>query len=131
MQRSLVNIALGTCAFVALTGCTSTQRDPVRDGSGYGPAHLPITPTPDSYRCGEEVFKLAFEEGAAYATLPDNSTVSLPRLRASTGSDPEAPRVFTDGRLTFTQEIEGGRAIRFARGRMVPVLCVRLAQPAE
>lgn len=95
----------------------------MRDGSGYGPAHLPITPVPDSYRCGNEVFKLAFEEGAAYATLPDNSTVNLPRLRVSGGADPEAPRVFTNGQLTFTQEIEGGRAIRFARGRMAPVLC--------
>lgn len=123
MKRSILNIAFGTCAFVALAGCTSTESAPVRDGSGYGPSHLPITSAPDSYRCGDEVFKLAFEEGAAYATLPDNSTVNLPRLRASSGSDPEAPRVFTNGRLTFTQEIEGGRAIRFARGRMAPVLC--------
>jgi hypothetical protein len=128
MKRSLLNIALGACAFAALAGCTSTQSAPVSDGSGYGPAHLPITPTPESYRCGEQVFKLAFEEGAAYATLPDNSTVNLPRLRVSSGSDPEAPRVFTNGRLTFTQEIEGGRAIRFARGRMAPVLCERWAE---
>ena len=127
MKRSLQNVALGACAFAALAGCTSTQSAPVSDGSGYGPAHLPITPTPESYRCGEQVFKLAFEEGAAYATLPDNSTVSLPRLRVSSGSDPEAPRVFTNGRLTFTQEIEGGRAIRFARGRMASILCERWA----
>jgi hypothetical protein len=125
MKRSLLNIALEACAFVALAGCALTERDPVHDGSGYGPAHLPITPTPDSFRCGEEIFKLAFEEGAAYVTLPDNATVNLPRLRVSSVSDPEAPRVFTNGRLTFTQEIEGGRAIRFARGRMAPVLCER------
>jgi|GEM_PF-6771894 hypothetical protein len=131
MKRSLLNIALGTCAFAALAGCTSTESIPLRDGSGYGPAHLPVTPSPDSYRCGDDVFKLAFEEGAAYATLPDNSTMNLPRLRASSGSDPEAPRVFTDGRMTFTQEIEGGRAIRFARGRMAPVPCERLAEQAQ
>ena len=131
MKRSVINIALTTCAFVALAGCTSTQSATLRDGSGYGPAHLPITPAPDRYRCGDEVFKLAFEEGAAYATLPDNSNVTLPRLRASGGSDPEAPRVFTNGRLTFTQEIEGGRAIRFAHGRMAPILCERLAEQSE
>jgi hypothetical protein len=39
--------------------------------------------------------------------------------------------VFTDGRMTFTQEIEGGRAIRFSRGRMAPVPCERLAEQAQ
>jgi len=99
---------------------------PARDGSGSGPGHLPITPIPDSYRCGEEVFKVAFEEGVAYVTPPDNSMVNLPRDRVSGGADPKAPRVFSNGRLTFTQEIEGGQAVRFARGRMVLVLCERL-----
>lgn len=131
MKQSTRSIASGMCAFIALAGCTSTPNALVSNGSGYGPAHLAITPVPDSYRCGDEVFRVAFEEGAAYATLPDRSTVTLPRIRPAGGSDPEAPRVFSNGRLMFTQEIEGGRAVRFARGRMAPVLCERLATTAE
>jgi len=102
------------------------ESPPTRDGSGFGPGHLPITPIPDSYRCGDEVFKVAFEEGVAYVTLPEDSMVTLPRVRPPGGSDQEAPRVFSNGNLTVIQEIEGGRAVRFARGRMVPLLCERL-----
>lgn len=131
MKRSVYFVAMAAFACAALAACTSSKSAPLRDGSGLGPAHLPVTPVPDSYRCGDEVFKLAFEEGAAYATLPDNSIVNLPRVGGSAASDPEAPRVFSNGRLTFTQEIEGGRAIRFARGRMAPVQCERLAAQAD
>jgi hypothetical protein len=53
---------------------------------------------------------------------PGGVTETLQRLNAQ-GTDPEAPRIFTNGRMTFTQEIEGGRAVTFARGRMAPVPC--------
>lgn len=69
------------------------EAPPVRDGSGYGPGHLPITPVPDSYRCRDELFRIAFEEGVAYVTLPDNTLTSLPRDRVSGRLDPEAPRL--------------------------------------
>jgi hypothetical protein len=38
------------------------------------------------------------------------------------------PRTFTNGRLTFLQEIEGTQSPRvlFARGRMVPTPCARV-----
>ncbi|MDZ4730464.1 MAG: hypothetical protein SH820_11040 [Xanthomonadales bacterium] len=40
------------------------EAPPTRGGSGCGPGHLPITAIPDSYRCGDEVFKVAFEDKA-------------------------------------------------------------------
>jgi putative lipoprotein len=84
-----------------------------------------VTPVPIPYRCGGDTFRVAFEEGRAYVTLPDGSVVMLERLRS--GGDPESPRTFTDGRLTFVQEIEGmqGPRVLFARGRMMPVPCIR------
>jgi uncharacterized lipoprotein YbaY len=85
-----------------------------------------VTPVPTAYRCGDETFRIAFEEGRAYVSLPDGSLVTLERLR--TGGDPESPRTFTNGRLTFVQEIEGmqGPRVLFARGRMTPVSCTRV-----
>lgn len=73
-------------------------------------------------RCGEDDFQVRFSAAEARVRRTDGSVEVLPRLNAQ-GSDPEAPRVFTDGRTTFTQEIEGGRAVTFARGRMAPVPC--------
>jgi len=98
-------------------------------------AHMPsagdpggrgVTPIPDSYRCGDETFKVAFEHGMAYVSLADATMVMLPRLIKPGGEDPEAPRLYTDGRLSFVQEIEGGRAVRFARGRMARIVCERV-----
>jgi putative lipoprotein len=54
-----------------------------------------VTPVPTAYRCGDETFRIAFEEGRAYVTLPDGSLVTLECLR--TGGDPESPRTFTNG----------------------------------
>lgn len=85
-----------------------------------------ITPVPDSYDCGGQSFKLAFEEGVAYVTPPDGAMVALPRQRPPGGADPEAPRLFTNGRISFTQETEGGRAVRYAPGRAGFLDCTRL-----
>ncbi len=84
-----------------------------------------VTPVPTVYRCGEETFRIAFEEGRAYVTMADGSLLTLDRLK--TAGDPEAPRTFTNGRLTFVQETEGvnGPRVLFARGRMVPMPCTR------
>lgn len=94
------------------------------EGTGAGPGRLQVTPEPTlTVTCGTEVFRLAFEAGAAYATLADNTTLTLPRLTTPGGEDPEAPRTFTNGRLTFVQEIEGAKRVLFARGKMVPAPC--------
>lgn len=85
-----------------------------------------ITPVPDVYACGDQIFKVAFEEGVAYVTLPDGTMVALPRQRPPGGADPEAPRLFSNGRMAFTQEIEGGRAVRYATGRAAFQECKRL-----
>jgi len=84
-----------------------------------------VTPAPTTYRCGDETFRVAFEQGQAYVTMPDGSLVTMRRLNP--GGAPTEPRRFSDGRLTFVQEIEGAAAPRvlFARGRMAPTLCRR------
>ena len=109
-------------------GMTPTDRCP-----STAPAHerfaagcRAITPIPDSFRCDGELFKVAFEYGMAYVTLADGTLVKLPRMIKPGGEDPEAPRLYADGRLSFVQEIEGGRAVRFARGRMAWVTCERV-----
>lgn len=86
----------------------------------------PVSPVPTAYRCGDETFRIAFEEGRAYVTMPDGSLMTLDRL--SQGGDPQAPRTFTNGRLTFFQETEGvgGPRVRFARGRMALTPCTRV-----
>ena len=99
--------------------------------SGPGGASLTLRPADAgeprpgdlALRCGEEDFRVRFSATEARVRLPDGSAEVLPRLNAQ-GADPEAPRIFTNGRMTFTQEIEGGRAVTFARGRMASMACV-------
>lgn len=116
-------MALAAMLALALTACaTPAAVVPVRAA-----AEVPrITPVPDSYACGGQNFKVAFEEGVAYVTPPDGTMVGLPRLRPPGGADAQAPRLFTNGRISFTQEIEGGRAVRYAAGRAAFVDCMRL-----
>lgn len=112
-------------ALFALTP-TSCASPPALAPSSTGASVPRITPVPDSYACDGQNFKVAFEEGVAYVTPPDGTMVALPRLRPSGGADPEAPRLFTNGRMSFTQEIEGGRAVRYAAGRAAFLDCTRL-----
>ena len=93
-------------------------------GSGAGPGRRPVTPVPTMrVRCGGAEFRLAFEAGAAYVTTSDDETITLPRLTKPGGEDPESPRTFTNGRLTFVQEIVGAKRVSFARGKLVPAAC--------
>jgi len=109
------------------SGPLRLRLSPVTPTTGAAPTDLGSprgTPAPTlTVRCGNDLFQLAFESGAAYVTLADNSTIALARLTRTGGEDQEAPRTFTNGRLTFVQEIEGARRISFARGRMAPVVC--------
>jgi hypothetical protein len=86
------------------------------------PARGVVTPSPTTYRCGDDTFRVAFEEQRACVTMPDGSLVTLRRLNTA---NPEQARTFSDGRLTFVQETEGvgGPRVLFARGRMVPARC--------
>lgn len=81
-----------------------------------------VTPPRTSYRCGNETFKVAFQEGQAYVTLADGSLTTVKRLA---GAPPGEPRRFSNGRLTFEQAGATAAASRvsFARGRMAPVPC--------
>lgn len=89
------------------------------------PARGIVTPAPGTYRCGEETFKIAFEELRAFVTMPDGSLVTI--QRQFSGGKSEERRTFGNGRLTFVQELEGTNATRvlFARGRMLPSPCTR------
>lgn len=98
--------------------------------SGPGGASLLLRPAgpvqagagTTNLRCGDEDFQVSFTATAAQVSGPGGAKETLQRLNAQ-GTDPEAPRIFTNGRMTFTQEIEGGRKITFARGRMAQVAC--------
>ena len=93
-------------------------------GSAKGdPAPGLITPAPAAYRCGDETFRIAFETGRAFVTMPDRSVVTLQRSDKS--RTPAAPRTYTNGRITFVHDTEGsaGSRVRFARGRRALVTC--------
>jgi hypothetical protein len=107
---------------MALTACAAPRAVAPVSADAEVPR---ITPVPDAYACGDRIFKLAFEDGVAYVSPPDGPMLALPRLRQPGVADPEAPRLFTNGRITFTQEVEGGRAVRYAAGRMALVDCKR------
>lgn len=82
-----------------------------------------VMPAPTTYQCGDESFKVAFEAGRAYVTMPDRTVVTLQRLDQS--RDPKATATYTNGRITFTQKPRGAGdpQIQFARGRRAPVTC--------
>jgi len=85
-----------------------------------------ITPVPDSYACGDEIFLVAFEAGVAYVTLPDGTMRGLPRQPSPGAPDPEALALFSNGHMAFTQEIEGDHAVRYAKGGADFLDCKRL-----
>lgn len=117
-------------ASLQVVNAIATAEDGAVRLSGPGGASLllrPDDPAPQApgarvLSCAGEVFQVRFTETEAQVRGPDGAAETLPRLNAQ-GTDPEAPRVFTNGRMTFTQEIEGGRAVTFARGRMAPAPC--------
>lgn len=115
--------SLAALLAMALTACTAPPAASPADRSSEVPR---ITPVPDAYDCGGQIFKVAFEAGVAYVTLPDGTMAVLPRERPPGAGDPEAPRLFSNGRITFTQELHGARAVRYATGRAAFVECMRL-----
>jgi len=111
----------------SVSGPLRLRLSPVTQTLGAAPTNFGpprVTPPPTlTVRCSTESFQLAFESGAAFVTMADNSSIVLPRLTRAGGEDQDTPRTFTNGRMTFVQEIEGARRISFARGRMVPAPC--------
>lgn len=87
------------------------------------PAPGLITPSPGAYRCGEELFRIAFEAGRAFVTMPDRSVVTLQRRDKNRAAG--APRTYTNGKITFVQASGGaaGPRVQFARGRRALVTC--------
>ena len=81
-----------------------------------------LTPPPGAYRCGDETFRITFETGRAFVTMPDRSVLTLQRTdkdRSATG-----PRTYSNGPVTFVQSAGGpGAGVRFARGRRALTDC--------
>ncbi len=98
---------------------------PVEAASGAG--GMPVTPALDTYVCAGERLRIALEAGAAFVMFADGELLRLERVHAPGGEDPEAPRLFTNGRVTLRQEIEGaaGPIVSFARGRAAFSPCER------
>jgi hypothetical protein len=83
-----------------------------------------ITPMPTTYVCGTSTFKVAFEAGMAYVTMPDGTALKLPRLGDSASTQPN--RTYTNGRITVIEHRDGsGPPVTMARGRMVPTPCTK------
>jgi hypothetical protein len=97
---------------------------PAGNLSGPGdPGPGAISPMPTSHVCGGETYRLAFESGMAYVTLPDGTTVELPRLEQQART---TTRTYTNGRLTFVDRTDGTQpAVSFARGRMAMTACTK------
>ena len=90
------------------------------------PAPGLVSPAPTAYQCGTETFRIAFEAGRAFVTMPDRSVVAL--LRRGGDRDSQGSRTFTDGRLTFVLAAEqtAGPRVQFARGRRALTACTVL-----
>jgi uncharacterized lipoprotein YbaY len=88
-----------------------------------GAARGIVTPSPSTYRCGKETFKVAFEEQRAYVTEADGSLVALSRQTAAGAAGQR--HTYSNGRLTFVREFDstGASRVLFARGRMAPGPC--------
>jgi hypothetical protein len=111
---------------VTLDGTQAPLRirvSPVAD-TGSGAGGHPVTPSPQTYVCGGETLRVAFEEGVAFLTFANGDLVRLARMRAADGEDPEAPRLFGNGHFTLRQNIEGPEPrVSFARGRAAFLPC--------
>ena len=105
--------------------CSDARPSPAAAREARDRAPGIATPASTSYQCGDETFKIAFQEGQAYVMLPDGTLTTLKRLNA--GASSTGPRRFSNGRLTFVQEGVAAAASRvsFARGRMAPVPCTQ------
>jgi hypothetical protein len=82
-------------------------------------------PLPSSYRCGADVYGVAFESGKAYITLADGQLLVLNEV---TVKDALADRrTFSDGRLTFVEDTsEPYTRVLFARPGLRPRPCTSM-----
>jgi streptogramin lyase len=69
--------------------------------------------------CGDQPFRVAFEETRAVVLNADGSNTDLPKLESSATSEPGV-MTYTNGTMTFAKSGGGDTptAVRFARGRM-------------
>ena len=124
LLRGGVRTETYTSARVPFT-CPSIRPQPGAARPGVARPRDPapaLTPPPAAYRCGEEIFRITFETGRAFVTMPDRSVLTLQRTdkdRTATG-----PRTYSNGRVSFVQSSGGsGSRVRFARGRQALTDC--------
>jgi hypothetical protein len=107
------NRVLWACTIVTLlAACAPPDAEPTEPAAT-------AAPDPDAATATEPAAPP--EPPAAHAV--ERSFVPLSRVNPD--ADPEVPRQYSNGRLTFIHETEGmaGRRVLFARGRMVPQPC--------
>ncbi len=124
LLRGGVRTETYTSASVPFT-CPSIRPQPTVPPPGPprpGAAAPALTPPPAAYRCGDETFRITFETGRAFVTMPDRSVLTLQRTdkeRSATG-----PRTYSNSRVTFVHTSGGsGASVRFARGRRALTDC--------
>ena len=82
-------------------------------------------PLPSSYRCGADVYGVAFESGKAYITLADGQQIVMNEMTVKDA--PADRRTFSDGTLTFVEDTsEPYTRVLFARTGLRPRPCTSL-----
>ena len=82
-------------------------------------------PLPSSYRCGPDVYGVAFESGKAYITLADGQQIVMNEMTVKDA--PADRRTFSDGSLTFVEDTsEPYTHVLFARTGLRPRPCTSM-----
>lgn len=122
-MKRLVRTAV--LAMLLATACTPKEEAPAAE-TAPAPAAAPApAPAPDTrvaamtMICGNENFRVAFEETRAVVVNADGGNTELPLLPPTPDSEPGLS-TYTNGMMTFAKSGGGDTptVIRFARGRM-------------
>jgi hypothetical protein len=82
-------------------------------------------PLPTAYRCGADVYGVAFQSGKAYITLPDGQLVVMDEVTVKDA--PASRRTFSGAGLTFVEDTsEAYTRVLFARAGLRPRPCSSL-----
>jgi hypothetical protein len=82
-------------------------------------------PLQSGYRCGADVYGVAFESGKAYITMPDGQLVVMDEITVKDA--PASRRSFSNGTLTFVEDTsEPYTRVLFARTGLRPRPCTSM-----
>lgn len=122
---STFGMLLGACGGPSAPSTEGAPAPATEAPSGPVEAAAPDTPMPDArvaalnLRCGNENFRVAFEDTRAVLVNDDGSNTELAKLEPGPTSEPGIT-TYTDGKLTFAKSGGGDSptVVRFAHGRM-------------